>query len=315
MKHNPITKSLLACGLVALIGGCSTIKKSPDSHPLSVNPVPAFDVGNIKYYEAQKNTDVDTKISDEKVYKFVHYLKDTLRKKVKQGRRGEESFATIQVVFAAFASAFSASTGVHPDVVTALSGLSALSPDLASIVSPGDKAVAYSQALDLIEAADALYLQNRAQINSDATELVPSDQLSPQGAALFVSTVSSLKVMRDALLNTIPAVEDLEKAMGKYSQFSFAQNQVEVEIESSDLDDRAIKTEMQPQYISEVLRYKGGQIESCSSQFIAVVTVECTSADKDRIVLTPLRVGKSKISVISEKGELSTLEVNVKPKA
>ena len=246
------------------------------------------------------------------MFRYVQYLKDTLRKKVKQGRVGEESFSTFQVVTAALASAFSASTGVHPDVVTSLAGLSALSPDIADIISAGEKAKAYAQTLEMIESADAAYIQARAQATSSSNALIPSSTLTPQGAVLFVSTVASLKVMRDALLGTIPKVEDLEKAMGKYAQFAMAESEIEVEVPKANLAANKSINANKTLYSREIILYKGDEIAKCSSSTPAVLTVTCTSANKDSITLQAESVGNAKVTVLSNSGELTTVDVTVK---
>ena len=301
-KHFTLT------GLItfSILTGCSTIHEGKESHIFAVNPVPAYDIGTIQNL---KTFNVDYSINDKKVFLFSHYLKDTLRKKVKQGRVGEETFASFQVIFAALASAFSASTGVNPDVVTGLAGLSALSPDMANIINAGEKAKAYSQALELIEAAEALYLQSRAQVANDKTDLIPEDQLTPQGAALIVSSSAALKVMRDTLLGAIPKIEELEKAMGKYARFSMTDNLIKVEVTSTDLTMKKISNN-KDNYKREVLVYKGEAISNCSSSAPLVASVSCDDPD-DRITISPIAIGDSVISVISDKGELTTVRITV----
>ena len=305
--------SRMCCFIMAstALFSCSTIHKGPENHIFSVNAVPAFDIGTIDKLDSNK-CEVKYTIDDQKVFRYVQYLKDTLRKKVKQGRVGEESFSTFQVVTAALASAFSASTGVHPDVVTSLAGLSALSPDIADIISAGEKAKAYAQTLEMIESADAAYIQARAQATSSSNALIPSSTLTPQGAVLFVSTVASLKVMRDALLGTIPKVEDLEKAMGKYAQFAMAESEIEVEVPKANLAANKSINANKTLYSREIILYKGDEIAKCSSSTPAVLTVTCTSANKDSITLQAESVGNAKVTVLSNSGELTTVDVTVK---
>ncbi|GAB5390751.1 MAG: hypothetical protein Altm2KO_11240 [Alteromonas macleodii] len=305
--------SRMCCFIMAstALFSCSTIHKGPENHIFSVNAVPAFDIGTIDKLDSNK-FEVKYTIDDQKVFRYVQYLKDTLRKKVKQGRVGEESFSTFQVVTAALASAFSASTGVHPDVVTSLAGLSALSPDIADIISAGEKAKAYAQTLEMIESADAAYIQARAQATSSSNALIPSSTLTPQGAVLFVSTVASLKVMRDALLGTIPKVEDLEKAMGKYAQFAMAESEIEVEVPKANLAANKSINANKTLYSREIILYKGDEIAKCSSSTPAVLTVTCTSANKDSITLQAESVGNAKVTVLSNSGELTTVDVTVK---
>ena len=305
--------SRMCCFIMAstALFSCSTIHKGPENHIFSVNAVPAFDIGTIDELDSNEFK-VKYAIDDQKVFRYVQYLKDTLRKKVKQGRVGEESFSTFQVVTAALASAFSASTGVHPDVVTSLAGLSALSPDIADITSAGEKAKAYAQTLEMIESADAAYIQARAQATSSSNALIPSSTLTPQGAVLFVSTVASLKVMRDALLGTIPKVEDLEKAMGKYAQFAMAESEIEVEVPKANLAANKSINANKTLYSREIILYKGDEIAKCSSSTPAVLTVTCTSANKDSITLQAESVGNAKVTVLSNSGELTTVDVTVK---
>ena len=305
--------SRMCCFMIAstALFSCSTIHKGPESHIFSVNAVLAFDIGTIDKLDSNK-FEVKYTIDDQKVFRYVQYLKDTLRKKVKQGRVGEESFSTFQVVTAALASAFSASTGVHPDVVTSLAGLSALSPDIADIISAGEKAKAYAQTLEMIESADAAYIQARAQATRSSNALIPSSTLTPQGAVLFVSTVASLKVMRDALLGTIPKVEDLEKAMGKYAQFAMAESEIEVEVPKANLAANKSINANKTLYSREIILYKGDEIAKCSSSTPAVLTVTCTSANKDSITLQAESVGNAKVTVLSNSGELTTVDVTVK---
>ena len=308
-------KTLKFCLLLAMgasLLGCSTIHKTSDSHLFAINPVPAFDIGTIDSLDDAK-LGINYQINDQKVFKYVQYLKDTLRKKVKQGRVGEEYFSSFQVITASLASAFSASTGVHPDVVTSLAGLSALSPDIADIINADEKARAYAQTLEMIEAADAAYVQARAQVTSQSSVLIPNNVLTPQGAALFVSTVAAVKVMRDALLGTIPKVEDLEKAMGKYAQFALTEALVTIDVPAADLAaNETVKPAKKPSHSREVLLYKGEAITKCSSSTPAVVKVTCISATKDRIELQAESVGEAKITIIGSKAETTTIDVVIK---
>ena len=105
---------------VFVLSGCAGLHKREKKNIFDVVPVPTYMPLNVTEVSDDELGIADYKINDKKVYKFAYVLRDTLAKKVKQGRVGEELFSGLQVTLSAFAAAFSASTGVHVDVVTTL---------------------------------------------------------------------------------------------------------------------------------------------------------------------------------------------------
>jgi hypothetical protein len=316
MKKIKLAKTLLCIGAIAGLSGCSSAYKNTNAGTFDVTMVPPLQLLNINQLK-DADLDLDFKISDRQVYKLTFLLEDTLRKKVKQGRVGEEAFSALQVTFAAFGAAFAASTGVHPDVVISLSGLSALMPDIAGIVSAGDKAKAYSQGLDLIEGANAAYISARSQAVNTKAELISKTELTNEGAVLFVTVMSSLKVMRDALLATIPNPEDLAKAMGKYAFFGLNESKVEIKVAASTelkADSLSLKDDAASKlYTQEVIVLKGGKLKMCSSSSPNIVHVdECAGHSKITIVPKALTTtGEVKVTAVSENGQRTTFTVTV----
>jgi hypothetical protein len=196
--------------------------------------------------------------------------------------------------------------------VVTLSGLSALTPEIASIFDAEGKAKAYSQALDMIEKAEAQYVNARAQLSSTENPLIPNDILTSEGAALFVTTISSLKVMRDALLGKIPSVEELERALGKYPQFNLSTNLVKISKSKIELVDGGnILTQLsQNLNVAELIVVKGGNLSVCSSSSPNIVKVnDCK--DGRTISLTPLAIGESVVTVVNESGQKATIKVEI----
>ncbi|APE03116.1 hypothetical protein BM526_15420 [Alteromonas mediterranea] len=303
-------KRTTVIALIYLLFGCSGVYHKPDVGDFDVRTTPSFSL-----LEASKatNTAIDDSsfdLTDRQVYKFTYLLQDTMRKRVDHGRKWEEGLSALQVVFAAFASAFSASTGVHPDVVTTLAGLSALTPDIENIINAGGKARAYSQALDLVEKANATYVRSRAEVASGKDDLIPKEQLSPQGAQLFVSVMATLKIMRDSLLETIPDQEDIAKATGNYELFRLNTNNVDIKVDSSkakfvdtvgDTSPFKLKSEAQKYHKVTLSLIKGKEINRCSSSAESVAVVSCTG---DKVNITPLQEGKTKITVVNDSGNI-----------
>jgi hypothetical protein len=308
MKKLSLTSIIaLSVGLTA----CSNIHKTVDDGVFDITPLPNYQLLDIKADYSKK---LDFKITDQEVQRLLYLIKDTLRKKVQHGRTGEELFSGAQVMLAAFAAAFSASTGVHVDVVTALSGLSALTPEIANIVNAGDKAKAYSQTLDLIEKADSEYIRARAQAVGNNSGLIPDGYLSPEGAALFVSTIAALKVMRDALLATIPKLEDLEKALGKFAQFSLNFSDINISTANLTLLASPVSNSLsaidQLANTREIIVLKGGKLSICSSSEPNIIKV--VSCAGDRIIrIVPLAMGSSTITAVNANDERATFSVTV----
>lgn len=153
--------------LITLLStGCANLYYKDDVGTFDVKSIPQtglLDVDRIDLGQDKngKPIDYDYTLSDKKILKFTNLIKDTLTKKERQGRVGEEIFAGLQVTLAAFGAAFASGTGVHPDLVTGLSGLSALMPDVADIINAGEKSKAYGQALTMVESAEAQYYKDR----------------------------------------------------------------------------------------------------------------------------------------------------------
>lgn len=262
---------------------------------------------------------LDYKITDQHIYKFTYLVEDTMRKRVDHGRAWEEGLSAMQVILAAFASAFSATTGVHPDVVTTLAGLSALTPDIADIINAGDKAKAYSQGLELIETANATYISARSTAVTDSNSLIPSDKLSPEGAALFITVMSTLKVMRNALLQTLPSEEDLAKATGKYSLFSLDTTQVSIELAANSPTGLSkvtaglptALTEAGQSYYTRVISVvRGGKLAQCTSDAPSVAVV--TACSGNAMSVQPKMFGTANVTVVAENGSRAVVKVLVK---
>jgi hypothetical protein len=300
-----------------LILGCSNTYFKDDVELLDVKTIPPFDLLEIAQHTNPKIDDSAFVISDKTVYKFTYLLQDTMRKRVVHGRKWQEGLSAIQVIFAAFASAFSASTGVHPDVVTTLAGLSALTPDIENIINAGDKARAYSQALDLVEKANSTYISTRAETAVSSQALIPDSDLTPEGAQLFVSVMATLKIMRDALLETIPSQEDIAKASGNYALFRLNTNSVEIKVDSSiaKFIDKAGDTKpygllpySQTYHETSITVVKGSTIERCSTSAGNIASVSCTATE---VTIKPQHEGTANITVVSKAGDIAMVFVDI----
>lgn len=305
---------LLTCALLSF--SCSNTYYKKDVKSIDVQTTPPFDILEIS---ASTNPELDDEafvITDKSVYKFTYLIQDTMRKRVVHGRKWQEGFSALQVIFAAFASAFSASTGVHPDVVTTLAGLSALTPDIENIINAGDKARAYSQALDLVEKANSTYISGRSESGGAKGVLIPDDKLTPEGAQLFVSVMATLKVMRDALLETIPSQEDIAKASGNYSIFRLNTNSVDISVQksnskfinSADSSPYTLLPNAEVYFKRSLTVVKGATIERCSSNLESIVAVSCSG---NELELTPKMEGEALVTVVSKSGNIATVNVSI----
>ncbi|WP_031566438.1 hypothetical protein [Rheinheimera texasensis] len=307
-----------------IVAGCSNVYHHKDADFYDVKTTPPLHLMEIidkdgKDANLEQTLTLNYEISDQHVYKFTYLVEDTMRKRVDHGRVWEEGLSAMQVILAAFASAFSAGTGVHPDVVTTLAGLSALTPDIADIINAGDKAKAYSQGLDLIEKANAAYISARSTVVTDSDKLIPGDKLSPEGAALFVSVMSTLKVMRDALLQTLPSEEDLAKATGKYSLFSLDTTQVNIELAKNGPAGlltataglpTALTDAGQNYYTRVVSVVRGGKLAQCTSDAPSVAVV--TACSGSAMTIQPKMFGTAHVTVVAENGSRAVVKVLVK---
>ncbi len=300
-----------AIGLCIALSGCANQYEKNNTGFLDVTTLPEFGLLDVDEFYLN---DSAFEIDDRAIYKFTYLLEDALRKRERRGRVGEEVFAGIQVTLAALAAAFSGAS-VHPDLITGLSGLSALTPDIAQIINPGEKAKAYSQTLELIENANSSYISARTLAITKADDVIPTGKLTPEGASLFVSVVSSLKVLRDTLHATIPKSEDLDKATGKYALFSVNMNTVDIVVDrgAAALAKGASLTAAEStRYQTEVLSVKGGKIASCSSQYPGIVAITGSCVGQDRVVLSPKQEGSAVITLVSESGYRTSVDVTVK---
>lgn len=306
-----------------IFAGCSNVYHHKDATLIDVKTTPPLhllEVSNAKDSDPNlnKELELDYNITDQRVYKFTYLVEDTMRKRVDHGRAWDEGLSAMQVILAAFASAFSAGTGVHPDVVTTLAGLSALTPDIADIINAGDKAKAYSQGLELIEKANAAYISARSSAIAGGGDLIP-DKLTPEGAALFVSVMSTLKVMRDALLQTLPSEEDLAKATGKYSLFSLDTTQVNIELAANGPAGlskataglpTALTDAGQNYYTRVVSVVRGGKLAQCTSDAPSVAVV--TACSGSAMTVQPKMFGTAHVTVVAENGSRAVVKVLVK---
>ncbi|AFR03669.1 hypothetical protein PEC301653_17370 [Pectobacterium carotovorum subsp. carotovorum] len=312
IKVTALTTTLL------FISGCAGTYNNKNASPFDVRPTPPVHIlevdDNIK-----DPAKINFKINDQTVYKFSYLVEDTMRKRVDHARKWEEGMSSIQVLFAALASVFSAATGVHPDVVTTLSGLSALTPDLSNIINAGEKSKAYAQGLDLIESANSTYLQERVESVKSNKPLIPDDTLTPEGAALFVSVMSTLKIMRDALLQTIPSQTDLAKATGKYNRLTLDTNLVEINITKVQGNASLLNSESTAiftlndegkKYFSRTISVvKGDALKTCVSDSPNIVKV--TACSGNIFTLEPMMQGEANITVVNESGNKASVTVKI----
>ncbi|MFC4653535.1 MULTISPECIES: hypothetical protein [Rheinheimera] len=318
MNYKKVLPSLT---IPLVLAGCSNTYHNKDADFFDVKPTPPLHLLEVANDDRNLDTtlNLDYAITDEKVYRFTYLVEDTMRKRVDHGRKWEEGLSAMQVILAAFASAFSASTGVHPDVVTTLAGLSALTPDVATIINAGGKAKAYAQGLELIEAANANYIRARSEAAAGTgTNIIPAT-LTPEGAALFVSVMSTLKVMRDALLQTLPTEEDLAKATGKYSLFALDTNQLTITLPATtpaklfatpaDLP-FTLTEDGQAYYTKVVSVVRGVKAVQCTSDAPAIA--EVSNCADNAVTIVPKAEGTAAITVVSDNGSRAMVRVEIK---
>ncbi|MEQ9879260.1 hypothetical protein ABRP92_14840 [Pectobacterium aroidearum] len=312
IKATALTTTLL------FISGCANTYNNKNASFFDVKPTPPVHILEVND-NIKDPAKINFQINDRTVYKFSYLVEDTMRKRVDHARKWEEGMSSIQILFAALASVFSAATGVHPDVVTTLSGLSALTPDLSNIINAGEKSKAYAQGLDLIESANSTYLQDRAESIKSNEILIPDNILTPEGAALFVSVMSTLKIMRDALLQTIPSQTDLAKATGKYNRLALDTDLVEIDItkakENAHLSNPenttlfTLNEEGKKYFTRTISVVKGDALKTCVSDSPNIVKV--TTCSGNSFTIEPIVQGKATITVINESGNKASVEVKI----
>jgi hypothetical protein len=308
MNYKSIASLLTACLLLASCtnayhhsgSGFWDVKSTPPLHLLEIG-----DEANLN-----EKLNIDYKITDQKIYKFAFLVEDTMRKRSDQARKSDEWTSAAQVILAAAAAAVSTASGAHPDTVALLAGASALTPDVLNIINAGVKARAYAQGLELVENANAAYIKARAEaVANKAEDIVPAS-LTPEGATLFVSVMATLKVMRDALLQTLPTEEDLLKAKGKYGLFSLDTNQLIIDIPQAigANSTNGLESEDQAYFTRVISVIRGSKLAQCISDSPAVATASCQD---NVLTVVPQSRGKAKINVVSESSNRTVVNVEI----
>ncbi len=128
--------------------------------------------------------------------------------------------STTQVLTAAAAVTLGVASS-SMTAITALSASSAVMPELQNIFEARERAIAYSQGVDLIEKAEGRYFLAIASRDNDEKSskgLVSKKKLGIDGANLYIEIMASLRLVEKALVSMLPTIEEMETATGKVTE-------------------------------------------------------------------------------------------------
>ncbi len=152
-------------------------------------------------------------VSDADVLGFSSDIQKALRHRMNKSRRVRLGSATIQVLAASIGATLGFATG-DANTAAAFALVSAIIPELQNIFQARGRVEAYTDGLELIKDADALYYKKMTE-NGSIKDGVSTKELTPTGSELLVQITACIKLVDKALLTQIPTIEDLEKATGR----------------------------------------------------------------------------------------------------
>lgn len=174
--------------------------------------------------------DIKVTISDEDVLGFADDVSLFLRKRMNTARRARLTSSSLQVLTAAAAGSLGIIAHSDVETIAALGAVSAIIPELQSIIGARGRSEAYRDGLDLIRDAIARYHQGRKSKGGNG--VISTDKLSEEGSDLMSEVAASIKAVDLALQSSIPSVEDMKAATGqldnKFNEFKIVPHNLHI---------------------------------------------------------------------------------------
>lgn len=147
-----------------------------------------------------------TQVTDQHVLKFANEVKKFMEIRTNQKGVLRKSSSSLQVISAAFATAFAAFKA-SAQMIAGFSGFSAVVPELQNVFQAKEGADAFREGSEMVSNAISDYLV--------ATEggRIPSDTLTDAGKELQKRVLGTIVLVNKALLQLIPSKEEVAEAV------------------------------------------------------------------------------------------------------
>lgn len=229
---------------------------------------------------------------DQEIIDCKSKVVSVLRERMNNARLGRTAGSFIQVVTAAMSAMFTGTAGASAlGTATVLSGVSAIIPEISSVIEAKERAEVYSEGINMIENGYAVYLEQVATPKGDG-ESPSSGPISPAGAALYSVVVSAIHVVEKGFVGLLPTLEELQKARPEPLDVSARFVNLE---EGSPLDLRATR---------------GGPFVSALSHQPEIATAEIQEATNQAKIVA-VRAGKTTVVLRNATGGIATVGVQV----
>lgn len=154
------------------------------------------------------------KITDADVLGFTDDVKKILQRRSNLARRARMFSGSGQILAAAAGATLGLIAHANVETVAALAAVSAVIPELQTIWDARGRAETYNQGLNLIQKAEARYLEKKTA-GGPLKQGISSQELTPEGVELLKEVTASIQVVGTALVELIPTVDELLAAHGK----------------------------------------------------------------------------------------------------
>lgn len=174
--------------------------------------------------------DIKITISDEDALGFADDVSLILRKRMNSARRVRLLSSSLQVLTAAAAGSLGIIAHSDIETIAALGAVSAIIPELQSIIQADVRSRAYGDGYDLIQDAIARY--NQGRMSKGGNGEISTDKLSEEGSNLMREVAASIKAVDKVLQSTIPSVEVMKAATGqlenKFNKFKIVPHNLHI---------------------------------------------------------------------------------------
>jgi hypothetical protein len=162
----------------------------------------------------KKEIPLSIQITDADVLALSNDIITVLGDRFQQAGFVRKLSGTIQVITAAAAGMIGISSHEETELITGLSGASAIVTPLQGIWKEGERAMAFQQGINMVMQAEKKYYASIAKNNNG----VNNTSLSKEGAKLFEEVTAALGVVLKTIAGYIPTIEELETATGRIDE-------------------------------------------------------------------------------------------------
>ena len=260
--------------------------------------MPSFppDTKSLEKYNATNWTNV----SDRHVFVYSELIMKALQSKADFYRYIRKSTTTIGVLAAAFGTGLHGAFKADADTLTMVAGVATVMPLLQHVWKAGEASKAQEQGIRLIGAARAKFMTSIGGNSNNG--LVDSTRITVYGATLFDEVNAALTVVRDAIAQTIPSLDDLKTAMGE------ATDKLKIKVVPKELRLSTGATAS----LSVINGYAVNAVSSDNS-IVTVVSVLSVDSPKKTISITAKTPDQATITIIGSGGGTAEVTVNALP--